>query len=291
MELEQLVNTLKHSFIRDYAINTFSACYFLKQNMPRVAPTSGNLTLRIGALLQDWKKKRIIIPEYQRGFVWTTPIMQQLIETILIYQEPVQDLWFRQVLDDEGIEIFHLVDGHQRLTTCKRFTENKFHIKYKEKDTFFKDLPKSLQNRFLDAKLSVKVLYNYTEQAIWRIFSRLQNSKPLSIQDKAKALKYGLNDFIATAESVKHFQDVLRKRQVRFADAALIQSLSDILVFALKGIPSSINSIKWEYIQRSIEEIGDLTLETTARCDVVMKHLAVIFEQGITKCLSLLHIR
>ena len=67
---------------------------------------------------------KIILPKYQRGFVWTTKKKEDFIETLhagfpfgtfLVYEDRIQDSEKRYVL----------VDGQQRLSTLRQYNDDR----------------------------------------------------------------------------------------------------------------------------------------------------------------------
>lgn len=78
-------------------------------------------TRSIGDVIADFKNKRIIIPEYQRKFVWELDKQCRFIESVFM-DMPIPPLFLLEKFSPEkGTHIFELIDGVQRLTTLENF--------------------------------------------------------------------------------------------------------------------------------------------------------------------------
>ncbi|NQE06430.1 hypothetical protein C5S32_11225 [ANME-1 cluster archaeon GoMg1] len=98
----------------------------------------------IGELMADIKKKDIVLPEFQREFVWTLEQSKQLMVS-LVRKYPTGSLLFwktenppeiknlavdREKLGSKAV----ILDGQQRLTTLYLFTQNEIPPYYVERD-------------------------------------------------------------------------------------------------------------------------------------------------------------
>ena len=84
-----------------------------------IASYPSDLTLSV--LHDMWKKKDIIIPEYQRNFVWNKKQASLLIESFLIGL-PVPQVFFYVNQDNQ----YEVIDGQQRITSIIYFFEGFF---------------------------------------------------------------------------------------------------------------------------------------------------------------------
>ncbi|MFC2018720.1 DUF262 domain-containing protein [Chloroflexota bacterium] len=75
--------------------------------------------LSIQTLHEQWNSGMLIIPEYQRGFIWDVGKASRLIES-LILNIPIPPIYMAE-LDDGRSEI---VDGHQRVRAIVNFLSN-----------------------------------------------------------------------------------------------------------------------------------------------------------------------
>lgn len=75
----------------------------------------------------NWVKKgKIIVPEFQRDFVWNFNQSSKFIESILLGL-PIPDFFmFRLIDNQEKSEKYILIDGLQRYTTIKQYVDGRF---------------------------------------------------------------------------------------------------------------------------------------------------------------------
>jgi len=100
--------------------------------------------MNIGELMADIKKKDIVLPEFQREFVWTLEQSKQLMVS-LVRKYPTSSLLFWKTenppeiknlaVDREKLGSMEVIlDGQQRLTTLYLFTQNEIPPYYVERD-------------------------------------------------------------------------------------------------------------------------------------------------------------
>ena len=77
------------------------------------------------------EKSTIVIPAYQRNYIWKDEMKSGFIESILL-GVPIQPL-FAAILDEDGT--LELIDGVQRLRTIEAFTNDEFRLSGLEKLT------------------------------------------------------------------------------------------------------------------------------------------------------------
>ena len=75
----------------------------------------------IETLLKWYKNGKLILPEFQREFVWSYSNSCRLIESILL-NLPIPNIFLFKIKDTEG-EKFLLIDGLQRITTINQYVE------------------------------------------------------------------------------------------------------------------------------------------------------------------------
>ena len=100
--------------------------------------------MNIGELMAGIKKKDIVLPEFQREFVWTLEQSKQLMVS-LIRKYPTGSLLFWKTENPPEIKNLAvdreklgskevILDGQQRLTTLYLFTQDKIPPYYVERD-------------------------------------------------------------------------------------------------------------------------------------------------------------
>lgn len=95
----------------------------------------------IDSLLKWISAKKIIIPDFQRDYVWTKNTASKLIDSILL-NLPIPNIFLYKTLDN-GEEKYYVIDGFQRLQTIKFFrngywnqnSDIKSNFSYKEEDS------------------------------------------------------------------------------------------------------------------------------------------------------------
>lgn len=75
----------------------------------------------IETLLKWYKNGKLILPEFQRDFVWSYANSSRLIESILL-NLPIPNIFLFKTKDENG-EKFLLIDGLQRVTTINQYVD------------------------------------------------------------------------------------------------------------------------------------------------------------------------
>jgi hypothetical protein len=135
-------------------------------------------------------------PEFQRDFVWPDDKQSRLIESCLM-RIPLPVLYVAEATDGRII----VVDGLQRLSTFRRFLDNKLKLTFSKSDDVpphplegkrFADLDLKLQERVEDTQLTLYILDSKApERAKLDIFERVNSGEPLSRQQMRNCLYSG----------------------------------------------------------------------------------------------------
>ena len=133
----------------------------------------------------------VMDPDFQRDFIWRDDKQSKLIESVLM-RVPLPVFYLGE--DEEGRMV--VVDGLQRLSTFRRFVNNKLKLALpdqKELDKkYFKDLSPKLQNRIEDCNLILYVIdAKVPEQARLDIFDRVNSGIALTRQQMRNSLYMG----------------------------------------------------------------------------------------------------
>ena len=95
-------------------------------SLERYAFNSFRIERSIRDILNWVEKGKIIIPEFQRDFVWNYNQSSRFVESVLLGL-PIPDFFMFRLIDNKGqFEKYILIDGLQRYTTIKQFVEGKF---------------------------------------------------------------------------------------------------------------------------------------------------------------------
>lgn len=159
---------------------------------------------------------------YQRPEgVWSKEDQQCLIDTI-IKGEPMP-LFFFNAINDK----FYVVDGQQRLFSIKEFYNDK--LKLNEKfsgkslaNKKFSELDVEIQNKFLEYKLSTRILDNYDDEKVRLIFSRLQRGQRLTDGEKINALPGEIVVSIRKLSEAKFFKYSIDMKTKRYQNFIII---------------------------------------------------------------------
>lgn len=152
----------------------------------------------------------IIVPEFQRDFVWDEPMKAKFIESIFM-RIPMPPL-FAFLLDDEGN--LELLDGVQRLSTIKAFVSDQIVLDNLEVlDSLngykFSELEISRQRKFNNLSLKIYILDEDTDEGIRAdIFNRINSTgkklTPAEIR-KGSFLNNNFYDFILECVNYPEF--------------------------------------------------------------------------------------
>ena len=76
----------------------------------------------VKVMYEKWQSGQLIIPDYQRRYVWNLPQASRLIESFLLGLPIPQVFLYRQ----HSSPALYVIDGHQRLATIAHFYSGKF---------------------------------------------------------------------------------------------------------------------------------------------------------------------
>ena len=152
----------------------------------------------------------IIVPEYQREFVWDDNMRAKFIESIFM-KVPMPPL-FAFILDEEGN--MELIDGVQRLSTIKQFVDGGLLLDNLEVlDTLnqyrFNELEPARQRKFNSLSLKIYMLDAETDEGVRAdIFNRINSTgKKLTSAEirKGSYLNNTFYDFILECVTFNEF--------------------------------------------------------------------------------------
>lgn len=108
------------------------------------------------------KEKDLIIPEYQRKYIWKQKNKCKFIESVLLGL-PIPFMFFMQTESEQ----FEIIDGVQRISTITSFLKDELVLKNMEKLTKlngfkFSDLSDSLKRKFQNKTIRVIILDSNT---------------------------------------------------------------------------------------------------------------------------------
>lgn len=178
-------------------------------------------------------------PPYQRRSVWTLGDRRFFIDTIF-NSFPSPAIFLHKSLDSNGIPMYHVVDGKQRLETIFLFAANKMSLSKEMSDARlagkkWKTVDESLKTVFWNYQLIVEMVDTVQETIVDEIFARVnRNSRKLERQELRHAKYDGwFINYVETEaehEDWRQFNIVTTTRAKRMKD---IQFLSEIFFLVL----------------------------------------------------------
>ncbi|KAF0250242.1 MAG: Uncharacterized protein FD167_355 [bacterium] len=126
----------------------------------------------------DPESSTIIIPNYQREFIWSDYMKSKYIESLLL-GVPIQPL-VAAILDEDGT--LELIGGTQRLRTIEAFVEDEFKLTKLKKLTtlnnlYYSDFPSAIKNKFKLINIRLHVVNEKADLSIRQdIFERINTT-------------------------------------------------------------------------------------------------------------------
>ena len=180
----------------------------------------------VARLYELWKKGRLDIrPEWQRSEVWPDRMKYALIDTA-IHDWPMGLVMVNVTEhvdgDNMAVEYYEIVDGQQRAATLFAYKDGLADWARKPPSkgpefTPYAQLSPGHQERLDQYLVAVALMRDYEQDDILDVYSRLQNSKPLMIGEKVKALRSEFKPYIRELVEHRVFRVANKRHQVRDA--------------------------------------------------------------------------
>jgi len=179
-------------------------------------------------------------PPYQRKSVWTRGDKQFFLDTIF-HNYPAPAVFLHKSTSDEGVTVYHVVDGKQRLTTILEFVDDGLAIPKEFGDKRlagkkWSELDTDAKKAFWNYVLTVELLPDIEEPIVNAVFERInRNARKLSSQELRHAKFDGWLISRAEAEAEKQewrdFGVVTTARAKRMND---VQFISEIILMTIR---------------------------------------------------------
>lgn len=136
------------------------------------------------------RTEKIVIPEFQRKYVWNRAQASRLIESLII-QCPIPVIY----LDQEPDETLKVIDGNQRIWSIKLYLQNRFRLRglkaYPDLNgLLFRDLDPRFQRHIENRTLRcITILKETHAQIKFDVFERLNTG---AVQLNPQELRHGL---------------------------------------------------------------------------------------------------
>ncbi len=174
--------------------------------------------LSISTLNEQFNDKTLVIPDFQREYVWDNAKASRLIESLLL-NIPIPVLYFAET--DEAT--YEIVDGHQRVYSIVRYLANQYalsglRISLELRGKRFHQLPTREQRHLQTRVMRAVVISADSAPAMkFEVFERLNTGGlALNAQEVRNALYQGaLNDFLKDLEKSKDFRFCLSTARPR----------------------------------------------------------------------------
>lgn len=183
----------------------------------------------LSVLHEQWKNRDIVVPDFQRSYVWNVEQASKLIESFLLGL-PIPQVFF--YVDDDNK--FLVVDGQQRITSIAYYfdgyfgeeqsgTKKVFRLQGLPKQSpyvnkSFAELDSATQRKLRSAPLraiNIRQLRPEAEStSVYQIFERLNTGgTPLKSQEIRNAVFRGhLNEILKALNSIPSWRTLLGKR-------------------------------------------------------------------------------
>ncbi len=233
----------------------------------------------------------IFVPKYQRRFNWAAPRQSRFIESLLLGL-PVPFLFFAD-LPDGRLEV---IDGRQRLGTCKAFLQNNLVLTGLERleklEGFqFQHLSKAQQRRFRNRTIrSVVVSQKATEDDRRDLFDRINTGSLIAepAETRRGSIKGPITDLIDELADDERF-----KRLCPMPEAARRLREPEELVARFLTFSDGLEGYRDDYTKflnkwlraRNGEANADesITAKYRERFQTVMAFVETFFPHGFTK--------
>ena len=233
----------------------------------------------------------IFVPPYQRHFIWDPRRQSRFIESLLVGL-PVPFLFFAELRDGR----LEIIDGRQRLSTCKAFLEDKLELQGMERlvrlEGFrFQHLSKAQQRRFKNRTIrSVVVSEKATEDDRRDLFDRINTGSLIAnpAETRVGAIRGPMTDLIRSLTKDQRF-----KRLCPVPEAARRRREEEELVVrffvfsdGLKGYQDQYTKFLNSWLRRKNQEAENdpsILARYRARFHQVMEFVEKYFPHGFKK--------
>ncbi|MEH2411240.1 DUF262 domain-containing protein [Nostoc sp.] len=189
---------------------------FLAQ-LKKVRVVKSTITRTVRDLMADFQNAKIVIPDYQRTFVWDSPKQCRFIESIFM-DIPIPPLFFLEKFSNEtGEKIFEIIDGVQRVTTFGNFLNGTLKLSGlgnlpELNQTAFPTLEPSISSVFWERQINIIIIESDTQPEIqFEVFGRLNlGSVSLNAQELRNCMFHGdFNKFLIHCSGITIYRKIL----------------------------------------------------------------------------------
>lgn len=229
--------------------------------IPEYSITSYGADFTVDSLVSRLQRDDILIPSFQREFVWDAKMASKFVESLLLGL-PVPGIFLSEEEDTKRLMV---VDGQQRLQSLRYFYEEKFVDERKFVLTgldsrFSKQTYASLESadrRALDNSILHATIFRQDKpsddnSSVYQIFERLNTGgRQLSPQEIRAAMYYGpFNNLLQKLNENSTWRELFGKVDKRMKDRELILRFL-AMYFNRKNYKSPLKRFLNEYMGRN----------------------------------------
>jgi hypothetical protein len=147
-------------------------------------------------------------PPYQRRSVWNQSYKNDFIDTILL-QYPAPAIFLYEEVSADGVSIYQVVDGKQRLTSVFEFSAGAYPVSEESPLThlrgkYFEHLSREEKTAFWTYQFPIEYLPTNDETIINTIFQRINKNTARLTRQELRHARFG-GQFISVAEELTDF--------------------------------------------------------------------------------------
>ena len=242
----------------------------------------------VKVMFEKWLSGQIVIPDYQRRYIWTLPQASRLIESFLLGLPIPQVFLYREHSNPE----LHVIDGHQRLGTIAHFYRGEFPdgrdfrlkgVRAAWVDKTYDELSEEDQLTLDDATLRsiiIRQILPDNNSSVYQIFERLNTGgtqlNPMEIRRAIS--RGGANDFLDRLNRNADWRALIGRSDPdpRFRDQEML-----LRVLALaddwRGYSKPMKTFITDYMavldKKNDAAVGELERRFVAACTVLKRQL------------------
>ncbi|MGJ5820207.1 DUF262 domain-containing protein [Paludibaculum fermentans] len=216
-----------------------------------------------------YKRKLLELdPPYQRRSVWNQAYKDDFIDTVLL-QYPAPAIFLYEEVSPEGVSIYQLVDGKQRLKSVLEFAAGEYPVSEKSpvsnlRGKYFAQFPPDEKTAFWTYQFPIEYLPTNNETIINTIFERInKNVARLTRQELRHARLNGI--FITTVEELAEYLDATLPEGFPRVEGQARKQMKDVELVAniLLSLERGVKSFSQDELDVAFSERDDNWPEAT----------------------------
>lgn len=207
------------------------------------SPNAVNKTIQ--DLIRKDRKGELLLPVFQRKWVWTHDDMNRLYETILMGL-PIPEIFVNEIEDPKTRkQIWYLIDGQHRSFSILDFVSGKHDFTTPSNDIVsFKDLEKATQTRIKNTKIAVRILPNWPDDATRRSYVHLQGGKKMDVGSMLNATSAPITAIVQQDPLYSEIVISLNRLKKFKTDNDLLTILCNFMLFCKEGTHKFVGNAK-----------------------------------------------